>query len=490
MNRTLKAITAVMLITAVLFAVGCKKEKKAEVETSQVTNLTNSSATAGGIVTSDGGSTVVERGVCWSKASMPTVGDNHLTSGTGIGSFTCDITGLEPATVYYVRAYAINNVGIGYGSQSSFTTLASGGNGGNGGNSTELPVVTTSEVTNISENSATCSGNVTSEGGESVTERGVCWSTSHGPTVNDNVTSSGMGAGFFTANISGLTAGTTYYVRAYASNNVGTAYGEEVSFTTYNGLFSVSSQTKVWFSPGNLQYQASTQTWRFAEHQYDIIGENNEFISSTYNGWIDLFGWATSGWSGGWACCNPWDYNDYSSEYYGPAEHNLTGLYANGDWGVYNAISNGGNQAGLWRTLSQAEWDYVVNTRNTLSGARYVYAQVNEINGMILLPDNWNASTYLFNGINAEFNYNYSDNVISASNWAVLETKGAVFLPAAGERRSINLSQVNSDGSYWSSTYYYNYYNPCAYTFRLSSHYCFSYARYIGCSVRLVQNVQ
>ena len=352
--------------------------------------------------------------------------------------------------------------------------------------------MTTYQATNISENSASVSGNVTSEGGASVTERGICWSTNHQPTVNGNVTSCGTGAGIFTANMSGLTAGTTYYVRAYATNSVGTAYGEEVSFTTYNGVFSVSSSNKVWFSPGNLQYQASTNTWRFAEHQYDIIGENNEFISSTYSGWIDLFGWATSGWAGGfWACFNPWDYNDYSSEYYGPAEHNLTGLYANGDWGVYNAISNGGNQAGLWRTLSQAEWDYVINTRSTASGARYAYAQVNEINGMILLPDNWSLSTYLLNGINTEnFYYNYSDNVISASDWAVLESKGAVFLPAAGTRRSIRISGVNSEGCYWSTTYYYNYYNPCAYTLQLYYHYCSSYARYIGCSVRLVQNVQ
>ena len=78
MNRTLKAMTAILLITVALFAVGCKKEKKAEVETSQVTNLTSSSATAGGIVTSDGGSSVVERGVCWGKSSMPTVGDMYV----------------------------------------------------------------------------------------------------------------------------------------------------------------------------------------------------------------------------------------------------------------------------------------------------------------------------------------------------------------------------------------------------------------------------
>ena len=208
MNRTLKAITAVMLITAALFAVGCKKEKKAEVETSQVTNLTNSSATAGGIVTSDGGSTVVERGVCWSKASMPTVGDNHLTSGTGVGSFTCDITGLEPATVYYVRAYAINNAGIGYGSQASFTTLASGGNGGSGGNSTELPVVTTSEVTNIEQHTARGGGYVTSAGTSEVIERGICWSTDQGPTVSDEHQSNGTGTGNYTVNMTGLSAGT------------------------------------------------------------------------------------------------------------------------------------------------------------------------------------------------------------------------------------------------------------------------------------------
>lgn len=133
MKTTMKAMASLMLITAALLIVGCKKEKMAEVETSQVTNATSSTATAGGMVTSDGNSAVVERGVCWGRESNPDISVNHLSAGAGIGSFTCEITGLASATTYYVRAYALNNVGISYGSQVAFTTLSSGGGGGNGG---------------------------------------------------------------------------------------------------------------------------------------------------------------------------------------------------------------------------------------------------------------------------------------------------------------------------------------------------------------------
>ena len=124
---------------------------------------------------------------------------------------------------YYVRAYATNSVGTAYGNEVSFTTI---------NNTTQLPTVTTSSVSNVTETSATCGGNVTSNGGSNVTARGVCWSTSHNPTTSNSHTINGSDTGSFTSNITGLTAGTTYYVRAYATNSVGTAYGNEVSFTT------------------------------------------------------------------------------------------------------------------------------------------------------------------------------------------------------------------------------------------------------------------
>ena len=128
-------------------------------------------------------------------------------------------------------------------------------------------------------------------------------------------------------------------------------------------VFSVADGRTVRFSRGNLQYQASTDTWRFAERQYDYIGNGNSNISSSYNGWIDLFGWGTSGWKNSGATAYvPWSTSTEYGDYFPGGDNvaNLTDAYANADWGVYNAISNGGNQAGMWRTLTKAEWEYLL----------------------------------------------------------------------------------------------------------------------------------
>ena len=192
------------------------------VTTSSVIDITSSTATSGGNVTSDGGATVTARGVCWSISHNPTVSDSHTTNGMGIGSFTSSLTGLSSGTTYYVRAYATNSAGTSYGDEVSFTTSA-----------LQLPTVITSEVTNITAITATCGAEVTSDGGATVTARGVCWSISHNPTVSDSHTTNGTGMGSFTSSLTGLSSGTTYYVRAYATNSTGTAYGNEVSFTTF-----------------------------------------------------------------------------------------------------------------------------------------------------------------------------------------------------------------------------------------------------------------
>jgi len=190
------------------------------VSTSSVTNITQTTATSGGNVTSDGGSSVTARGVCWSASPNPTLINSHTTIGTGTGQFTSNLTGLTPNTLYYVRAYAINSVGTAYGNDNSFTTGAT------------IPTVTTTSVSNITQTTATSGGNVTSDGGSSVTARGVCWSTSPNPTLLNSHTSNGTGTGQFTSNLTGLTPNTPYYVRAYATNSIGTAYGNDNSFTT------------------------------------------------------------------------------------------------------------------------------------------------------------------------------------------------------------------------------------------------------------------
>ena len=538
------------------------------VTTSQVTNITQTTATGGGNVTSDGGATVTERGICWSTSHNPTTSGSHASNGTGTGSYTVNMTGLTPGTQYYVRAYAVNSEGTSYGSEVSFTTQQA----------ITVPSVTTIQVTNIQQTSATGGGNVTSDGGATVTERGICWSTSHNPTTSGSHASNGTGTGSYTVNMTGLTPGTQYYVRAYAINSEGTSYGSEVSFTTQqvptytisvyanptnggsvtgggtynygvtvnltanansgftfdhwqdgntnnprtitvtgnatytayfnaqpqapegaiNGLFTINANgDQVYFSQGNLQYQASTNTWRFASNQYDYVGNDNSNISQSYSGWIDLFGWGTSGWDCGNTYYRPWDSysgSDWSagSLYGPPGLHNLTGSYAHSDWGIHNAISNGGNTAGQWRTLTRDESEYLFFYRNTPSGIYYVKAKVNGVNGVILLPDDWDSSYYSLNYINDYFYGQFNSNVINSSAWTnSFQSHGAVFLPAAGYRLGTSLDGVGSYGWYWLSSSCssdHEAFNLYFYNGTISPE--FTTNRRYGCSVRLVHPVQ
>ena len=244
-----------------------------------------------------------------------------------------------------------------------------------------------------------------------------------------------------------------------------------------SGLFSVAPDRWVRFSKGNLQYQASTNTWRFAENQWDYVGStdnvffgepsgtvpgsSNHLSSSDYSGWIDLFGWGTSGyhdpndpyniyyqpWSNVIADSINANYNTWG---FGPSTNmpspHLTGSSANYDWGVYNPIINGGNQANIWRTLSCQEWDYVAERRSTTSNMRYAKAQVNGINGVILFPDNWSAALISVNSAN-DPEAHYDSNVILPEQWDFFEQNGAAFLPAAGCGPA--LGEFNENGRYW-----------------------------------------
>ena len=191
------------------------------VNTTDVTTYTSNTATVGGNVTSDGNAPVTDRGVYWGTSQNPETSGTKLQIGSGTGVFTSSISGLTAGTNYYVRAYATNNVGTAYGTQISFTTTAT------------LPTLTTIAASLITQTSAQSGGNVTNDGGSTVTARGICWSTSANPTTAITTkTSDGTGAGAFTSSLTGLIANTAYYVRAYATNNVGTAYGTQISFTT------------------------------------------------------------------------------------------------------------------------------------------------------------------------------------------------------------------------------------------------------------------
>ena len=468
----------------------------------EVSDITINTAVCGGNVLDGGFAEVTERGICYSTHHEPTIFDYKVAGGAGLGLFQCRMSGLEVMTTYYVRAYAKNSENlIGYSDEVSFETA----------DETYCPEVIINEVTDFNHFYAIGSGEVVADGGLDIIERGICWSTSHNPTIYNNKLTAGGGMGEFECRMTYLYGNTTYYVRAFASNEACTIYSDnEVTFTTLPhpntapegaipALFSVSSTQQVFFSKGNLQYQASTGTWRFAEHQWDYVGgtyygeeygtvyENgvkcdNALISQSYSGWIDLFGWATSGWNNNNHYYQPWDtestgwsidgygYGYWDGEY---ANYSMTGDYINLDWGVYNAISNGGNEAGLWRTSGEAI-DYIVNSRQNHS---YLQSDgtVNGVHGKILLPDAWilpQGVTFLGSA------GGYDINTYNLEEWEIMENAGAVFLPDAGIRYFNGYEWGNR--RYWGAGYGYSHGNGSAWP---STTY-----RYYGCSVRLIQN--
>lgn len=192
------------------------------VTTGKVTYISTTFVTAGGTVTSDGGSAVLTRGVCWDTTTAPTIDKSKTENGSGSGTFSSQLTGLTAGTTYYLRAYAINAAGTAYGEDVAFKTL----------DSIDVPTVVTAAVSNIMVKTASCGGNVTEWGGDTVAVRGVCWNLTGNPTIVDNITENGSGLGTFTSSLAPLVENTIYYVRAYATNSKGTGYGAVDSFTT------------------------------------------------------------------------------------------------------------------------------------------------------------------------------------------------------------------------------------------------------------------
>ena len=222
------------------------------------------------------------------------------------------------------------------------------------------------------------------------------------------------------------------------------------------GVFSVSDSDYVRFSCGNLQYRVRTGTWRFAPTQSAFVGTDNNNISNLYYaGWIDLFGYGTSGWDGGSITHgSPTSTSTNDGEYTESTDgDDLIDMYKNADWGYYNHIINGGNQTGLWRTLTFSEWTYVISDRSRATQLRGL-ATVGSSQGLVLLPDDWTlpAGSTFTAGVN-----DYTSNVYNADQWRVMENAGAVFLPSAGCRTASTTTQDNVEGHYWSTTHVNGY---------------------------------
>ena len=222
-----------------LAVVGCTKPKDdnnnevvstnfVKVATSTPTDITSNSASCGGAAFVDGVITLTELGVCWDTTSNPTPADNKLSTEDCDQPYLCTISNLTPGTSYHVRAFAYDGMKYYYGEDKSFTTESSGSSG----NGNVTITVSTNNVTEITATSATCGGEVSVNGDVTVTARGVCWSTTPNPTIDQTHTSDGHGVGSFTSTLSRLSANTTYYVKAYAQSGSDIVYGMEKNFTT------------------------------------------------------------------------------------------------------------------------------------------------------------------------------------------------------------------------------------------------------------------
>ena len=277
--------------------------------------------------------------------------------------------------------------------------------------------------------------------------------------------------------------------------------------------YKVADGKSVYFSQGNLQFNAwygthtvygdtaeKAGTWRFAENQYDIIGKDNQYIDSTYTDWIDLFGWGTSGWKSGANAYQPWAISQESSDYYidGNYSISLTGSYAEADWGVYNAISNGGDMPNRWRTLTTSEWNYLFQNNKWTLG----YIKTTEKDSILcfmLIPETFTApegTTVELIGtanltLTAMFYTVPSNNKYTTEQFASLEKSGVVALPCGGYRSNgTKMNKVGLYGSYWSSSAYDS---SNAYGFYFVSTYAnsdnYNCRRSNGWSVRLVKDL-
>ena len=229
------------------------------------------------------------------------------------------------------------------------------------------------------------------------------------------------------------------YLTAGVSVTVNTQFANYTAPTgAIKGQFTVNSTgRKVYFAKGNLQYigSAAVPYWKFADHQWDYLGETTNQISSDANVDRDLFSWGTSGYDHGAVCYQPWSASRYPYHYYayGYPNANLYDQTGKADWG-YNPISNGGDTENQWRCLTNSEWSYILGYRQTVSTILYAKATVNHVKGLIILPDDWNVTVYSLNDCNSA-TASYNSNVINdVSKWTTMEANGAVFLPAAGSR--------------------------------------------------------
>jgi hypothetical protein len=231
----LKALISCIFLLLVFS--GCEKRELPEVVTAEISSIDRISAISGGEGTNEGTSEVISKGVCWSGVDNPTIGDSITVDGSGLGSFTSNLTGLNPETDYFVRAYATNNEGTGYGETKSFAT-----------DPASVPE-TNALITSVTLTTATTEAEIVADGGSQIIDRGFCWNTKGYPTLSDNFVSLGAESDTFSTTLTNLEPNTCYYLRAYATNLAGTGYSSNMLFATPfpdNPIYSVDSLLGSW----------------------------------------------------------------------------------------------------------------------------------------------------------------------------------------------------------------------------------------------------
>ncbi len=337
----------VSLLTGIAF-VSCQKEEKLPttpvVTTTEVSNITSNTATSGGKIITH--APLLSYGLCWSTEANPNIDDNFTIDSLHFNSsFLIYIKGLKGGTKYYLRAYATNINGVGYGNEVSFTTQLA-----------TIPEITTATVSNITSTKATSGGNITNGGGATITASGVCWSTSTNPTITNNKTTDGTEKGEFISPIAGLTPLTTFYLRAYATNSKGTAYGNGISFTTS------STSTLITDIDGNV-YSTVTignQVW-LQQNLKTTRYSNGDLIGTTTPSSLDISKESTPKYQ--------WAYDGKESNV--PLHGRLYTWFAVNE--SRNVCPTG------WHVPSNAEWitltDYLTNNGYGYGGSRYKIAK-------------------------------------------------------------------------------------------------------------------
>lgn len=299
--------------------------------TADITEITGNSAKGGGNVTGNGGAEVTARGVCYGTSENPTIDGDKTADDKGTGEFVSSLTGLKGNTTYYVRAYATNSAGTAYGAQVSFTTLV------------DLPVVTTAAAINVTKTGAISGGEVTYDGGGDITARGLVWSMSENPTINDNNIDGGSGTGVFISTLDGLDLSTTYHVRAYATNSAGTAYGDDISFTTLADItkFWAVGDYNGWDNSDNAQYIISTATSNGLAEGYVYLKKGGIKLATDHS-WDDAHTFGDDG-SGG--LTNPGGNISVAADGYYRIQANLSDMtYSLTEtvWGIIGDATAGG----------------------------------------------------------------------------------------------------------------------------------------------------